>query len=132
MHLFIMTVIDEKEGTQLQVWRNNSDQVFLQMGEENDPIRTEFMTIDAEDARALARELERLACEIETDRYYQKLDQDNVSNRNISNLSDGKVSEDSDRPKPRKQSTPVKKSGEIHAQYTKDANGQMQLIPKAG
>lgn len=69
MHLQIMHFIEDsenKERTMLKLWRTDEDKVYIEMGPENEPdfMYSQFMTMDIDDAQALAGEITRIVREI--------------------------------------------------------------------
>lgn len=136
---------DNKEKTQLKLWRTESDKVYIEMAPEDEPdcVYSQFMTLDIEDSRALAEEILRIVHEIEMDQYYDKLDQQqaksqaNASNlipvgNKVSNVSNGNITHSSQEKQgsviPDGKNGKKKTGGEIHARYTKDESGQLQII----
>src|SRR5690606_8766664 len=69
MHLQIMHFIEDSESkdrTMLKLWRTDEDKIYVEMGPENEPdfMYSQFMTMDIDDAQALAGELMRIVQEI--------------------------------------------------------------------
>lgn len=64
-----MTLVEETESehkTCLKFWRNLDDEIYFQMGYENDedPMMTQAMVLDIDDCEVLIGELQRIICEI--------------------------------------------------------------------
>lgn len=101
-----MTLVEETESeykTCLKFWRNLDDEIYFQMGYENDedPMMTQAMVLDIDDCEVLIGELQRIICEIKGIRQ-EKTTQKIVESKK-------------------------KKPAEVHARYTK-VNGQMELM----
>lgn len=116
-----MTIVEENERdykSRLSLWRNTEDEVYIEIGldgEENDPYSQQSIVLGIDDAKILLLELRRIIAEIESDT--EPVTQSMTKQKETKGNSDMNSS-----------SYRKKKTAEVHARYTKDENGQLQLM----
>jgi len=113
-------------ASRLEVWRTNSDTVMIDVRlSDDEPMYCQCIELDVDDIRALANELNRLANEIERE----------ATSSRKKPVSGGSQSQSPEPSSQMKLSSVIpdgkngkKKTADVHGQYVKNGNGQMELM----